>query len=80
MTDGEARNNFNRQPLNAGESGSFWTRNKMVLTLALAIVSLLVLGVQIMPYVYGGSSGHFHSSGACGWPNGCDKINSFISF
>ena len=47
-------------------------KNKLVLTIILTFISLLVLGVQLLPYVYGGSTGLFHSHGKCSWPNSCN--------
>lgn len=75
MTDRETRNNFDRQPLDSTNGGDFFARNKLVLTLTLTAVSLLLLGVQILPYFYGGSPGHYHSPlERCGWPYGHCKI------
>lgn len=80
MTNAETQNNFGHQSLNVAENGGFFERNKLVLTLMLTAISLFLLGIQLMPYIYGGSLGHFHSSGVCGWPNDCGKISSFVSF
>lgn len=55
---------------------SFFERNKYVFTLILTLFSLFLLGIQLMPYIYGGSLGHFHSNGACGWPQDCSDVNS----
>jgi len=73
----EAQNNFGQKPLGAAESDIFSARKKLILTLIFTAISLFLLGIQLMPYIYGGSLGHFHSNGMCGWPNDCSKINSF---
>jgi len=80
MATEEAKNGFDQKPLNIFESKSFFERNKMLLTLTFTLISLLILALQLLPYVYGGSLGHFHSTGACGWPNDCSKVNSFSPF
>ena len=80
MATEEAKNGFDQKPLNIFESKSFFERNKMLLTLTFTLISLLILALQLLPYVYGGSLGHFHSTGACGWPNDCGKVNSFSPF
>ena len=76
MANGEVKNGFDQKPLNIFESKSFFERNKTLLTLTFTLTSLLILALQLLPYVYGGSLGHFHSTGACGWPNDCGKVNS----
>lgn len=73
------QNNFDQQ-LDSTKDNSFLTRNKLPLTLVLIAISLFLLGIQLMPYIYGGSLRHFHSSGMCGWPNYCDNINSLAPF
>jgi len=80
MTSVEAQNSFGQKPLNAAESNIFSARKKLILTLIFTVISLFLLGIQLMPYVYGGSLGHFHSNGMCGWPNDCSKISSFPAF
>ena len=77
MTNSEVQNNFDPAPLYAARNGSSFERNKLVLTLTFTVISLFILGIQLLPYFYGGSAGHFHSSGMCGWPNDCSKINPF---
>jgi len=74
------QNNFSQQPLNEVKDNRFMTRNKLPLTLALIAVSLFLLGIQLMPYIYGGSLSHFHSGGICEWPNDCSKVNSLSPF
>lgn len=83
MTTGEAQysqNNFIQKSPEMKSYEGFIERNKLALTITLVVISIFLLGIQILPYIYGGSLGHFHSTGACGWPNDCSNISSFLSF
>lgn len=75
-----SQNNFVQKNPEVKNHEGFIERNKLVFTITLVLISLFLLGIQIMPYIYGGSLGHFHSTGACGWPNDCSNISSFVSF
>lgn len=82
MTTGEVeynQNNFDRKSSEINLEG-FIERNKLACTIAFVVISIFLLGIQILPYIYGGSLGHFHSTGSCGWPNDCSNISSFVSF
>lgn len=74
------QNNLVKEISREIESENFFERNKNIFALILIIISLFLLGIQLMPYIYGGSLGHFHSSGACGWPQDCGKVNSYGVF
>lgn len=73
------QNNFDKKSSKINRE-DFIERNKLACTIVLVAISVFLLGIQILPYVYGGSLGHFHSTGACGWPNNCSNISSFVSF
>ncbi|MEK7157678.1 MAG: hypothetical protein AAB688_01215 [Patescibacteria group bacterium] len=75
MTNCDTGNNFDRQNSYPVKDSDFVFRNKLVLTITFTLISLFVLGIQLMPYVYGGVSGHYHGSEKhCGWPYGSCKM------
>ncbi|MBU6431500.1 MAG: hypothetical protein KGJ58_03915 [Patescibacteria group bacterium] len=57
------------------KKNNYLIKNKLILSVILAVISLFVFGVQLMPYIYGGTPGHYHSPlERCGWPYGPCKI------
>jgi len=80
MTTIEAKNNLDKKALSVIENERFFEKNKYIFTLTLIVISIFLLVIQLMPYIYGGSLGHFHSNGMCGWPDDCSKISSFPAF
>lgn len=72
MTTLKIRNN-----LNEGEK-DFVEKNGLSLTVIFITITFLVLVIQIMPYFYGGVSGHSHTGGGgCVWPNNCEDVKNF---
>ena len=56
----------------------FIEKRELTLTVTLIIITFLVLGIQIMPYFYGGVVGHSHAGGGgCVWPNNCEGVKNF---
>lgn len=63
--------------LDAGEK-DFVEKRELTLTVVFIIIIFLVLGIQIMPYFYGGVVGHSHTGGGgCVWPNNCEGVKNF---
>lgn len=56
----------------------FINKGKLTLTVIFVIITFSVLGIQIMPYFYGGVAGHSHTGGGgCVWPNNCEGVKNF---
>lgn len=78
MAIGEIKNNFDERSRLTAEEECFVEKNKLTLTVIFVAIAFIVLGIQIMPYVYGGVEGHSHTGGGgCAWPNHCDGVQNF---
>lgn len=74
----EIKNNFDKKNQCCSNKQSGGNKSMLILTATLVVIVFSVLGIQIMPYFYGGVVGHSHGGGGgCAWPNNCEWVKNF---
>lgn len=75
MTTVEFKNDFDEEEWQPSYQQMIDEKSNLVLTVIFTIIIFLILGIQIMPYFYGGTISHTHGGG-CAWPNNCKGIHN----
>lgn len=73
--DTESTINFNKERKASSDKRTAEEKNILTLTIIFIAILFIILGIQIIPYFYGGAISHSHGGG-CAWPYNCKGIHN----